>query len=721
MPSRFEPCGLNQMYSLKYGTVPVVRETGGLADTITDAHPETLAAGTANGFSFREDNAQALGETLRRACDAYRQADVWSKIQAVGMRQDWSWRRSAQHYAELYQLAAALRGKPASAVDPGKSAFQKEKRSRKRGAVLHVVCASRERSPSAAVRRPAACRQGEPCTTSRWPLSGTSTSPTTRTTVGAKTPCRGFASTAPATTGAWPRCSRDAPEISATINLVPSLLVQLAAYTERGHEDTHLRVSRVPADSLGEQDLHFLLDNFFMVQPDHNIRPYPRYQELYQKRGVGVDPPERARKRFSKRDLLDLQVWSNLTWIHPLAFEHHPDLAEFRAKGRHWTEKEKLWFLDKQRELLAEIVPLHRHLLERGQIELTTTPYYHPILPLLSDKRLARRAMPDVVLPESLEGYPEDLREHVRRAVELHEKTFGQKPRGMWPSEGSVCQSLVPILADAGIQWIATDEEILSCSTEGWVSRDANGYLRNPEMLYRPWRVEEAGRSLQIVFRDHAMSDQIGFHYQRYDAAPGRRRLHRQTRSHWPRDLLQRRPPTHDGQHHPRRRELLGVLPPKRRRLPPQPLPPHRRTPPHQARPRLRLPRARIPPPTSSDNSSPAVGSSTTSASGSATPSATAPGTSCTRRAATSSKTPPATPPTNSAAPGKNSSSPKAATGSGGSAIRTSAPRRDSSTASSANTCKTSIPASASSPPPNSPAPSATASATDCTPSPRAS
>ena len=86
----------------------------------------------------------------------------------------------------------------------------------------------------------------------------------------------------------------------------------------------------------------------------------------------------------------------------------------------------------------------------------------------------------------------------------------------MWPSEGSVCQGIIPVIAEAGIQWIGTDEEILSCSTDGWVSRDGNGYLRNPEMLYRPWRVEEQGKSLQIVFRDHAMSDQIGFHYQRY-------------------------------------------------------------------------------------------------------------------------------------------------------------------------------------------------------------
>ncbi|HQU44076.1 MAG TPA: glycoside hydrolase family 57 protein [Pirellulales bacterium] len=311
---------------------------------------------------------------------------------------------------------------------------------------------------------------------------------------------------------------KEVPEFRATINLVPSLLDQLLAYTDRGHVDTHLRVSRTPADSLSEQDLYYLLDNFFMVHPDHMIRPYPRYLELYQKRGLSIDPAARAAKRFAKRDLIDLQCWSNLTWIHPLAFEVDRDLAEFREKGRNWTEQEKAWLLDKQLELLRQVVPLHRELAKAGQVELTTTPYYHPIMPLLCDKRLARQAMPHVHLPERLEGYAEDAAEHVRRAVAYHEKLFGQKPRGMWPSEGSVCQAIIPTLAAAGIQWIATDEEILSCSTDGWVSRDGQGFLRQPEMLYRPWRVEEKGQSLEIVFRDHAMSDQIGFHYQRYQA-----------------------------------------------------------------------------------------------------------------------------------------------------------------------------------------------------------
>ena len=107
MPSRFEPCGLNQLYSLKYGTVPVVRATGGLADTVTDTDEQALAAGTATGFSFRAYEALALGETLRRAIDAWHQPQLWSQIVLNGMRQDWSWQRSARQYVQLYESTLA--------------------------------------------------------------------------------------------------------------------------------------------------------------------------------------------------------------------------------------------------------------------------------------------------------------------------------------------------------------------------------------------------------------------------------------------------------------------------------------------------------------------------------------------------------------------------------------------------------------------------------------
>uniref|UniRef100_A0A7C4LMZ7 Alpha-amylase/alpha-mannosidase n=1 Tax=Schlesneria paludicola TaxID=360056 RepID=A0A7C4LMZ7_9PLAN len=309
---------------------------------------------------------------------------------------------------------------------------------------------------------------------------------------------------------------KEVPEFRCTINLVPSLLQQLRAYTEEGASDRHLDISRIPADGLSESDVAYMLDQFFMANFDHMIRPYPRYLELHQKRG-SHEPRERAMKRFTERDLRDLQVWSNLTWMHPLLFERDSDLKALMQKGQNYTESDKAWLLRKQLDVLRDIIPLHKQLMQGGQVELTTTPFYHPILPLLWDKRSARQAMPGCALPKHLDSYRDDAVVHLRRAVEYHHKLFGTPPVGMWPSEGSVSQDVIAAIADVGIQWIATDEEILAHSTNGWVSRDAGGYIRHPELLYRPWKVEDQGRSLQIIFRDHALSDLIGFQYQRSD------------------------------------------------------------------------------------------------------------------------------------------------------------------------------------------------------------
>jgi alpha-amylase/alpha-mannosidase (GH57 family) len=307
------------------------------------------------------------------------------------------------------------------------------------------------------------------------------------------------------------------PEMRCTINLVPSLLLQLRAYTEKGASDRFLDVSRIPAESLSEDDSLFLLDHFFMANPDYMIRPSPRYAELYQRRALGRNRARDVLRRFQPRDLRDLQVWFNLTWIHPLAIEQDECLQTLREKGRNFTDAERDALLDKHLEILKRIIPLHRELAERGQVELTTTPYYHPILPLLFDKKLAREAMPEVKLPRYTGGYLEDAAEHVRRAALEHERIFGQKPKGMWPAEGSVCQSMLPLLSQHGIHWIATDEEVLSASTHGAVSRDGRGHVRNPEKLYRAYKVREGAAELGIVFRDHALSDLIGFHYQRSD------------------------------------------------------------------------------------------------------------------------------------------------------------------------------------------------------------
>jgi alpha-amylase/alpha-mannosidase (GH57 family) len=307
----------------------------------------------------------------------------------------------------------------------------------------------------------------------------------------------------------------EVPEMRCSINLVPSLLVQLHAYTDKGATDRFLDVARIPAKDLSKEDAHFLLDHFFMAAPDQMIKPWPRFWELYQRRALGRNTARDALRRFHERDLRDLQTLYNLAWVHPLIFEQDADLKSLRDKGRHYSEDDKKHVLDKHLSICKQIVPLHKKLVENGQVELTTTPFYHPILPLLFDKRLAREAMPDAKLPRNTGGYLDDAELHVRRAIQHHAELFGAPPHGMWPAEGSVCQPMIPLLARHGIRWIATDEGILNQSTQGFVGRDHQGHLRNPSHLYRPYKVREGEHELSIVFRDHALSDMIGFHYQR--------------------------------------------------------------------------------------------------------------------------------------------------------------------------------------------------------------
>src|SRR5947209_5206692 len=125
----------------------------------------------------------------------------------------------------------------------------------------------------------------------------------------------------------------EVPEMRCTINLVPSLIHQIEGYTERGAGDLALAASRLPADALTEVDRLYILDSFFMANAETMIRPFPRYFELYQRRGPGKSTGREALKRFSERDIRDLQVWFNLAWIHPLAVERDSALRELIAKG----------------------------------------------------------------------------------------------------------------------------------------------------------------------------------------------------------------------------------------------------------------------------------------------------------------------------------------------------------------------------------------------------
>jgi alpha-amylase/alpha-mannosidase (GH57 family) len=297
------------------------------------------------------------------------------------------------------------------------------------------------------------------------------------------------------------------PDLRIHFNLVPSLVEQIEWYAAEAKTDAFLQVTEKPADALREEDCKFILSNFFMCNWQNMIYPYPRYRSLLERRGLDLRSVEMdgALRKFSVQDLRDLQVWFNLTWFGYEALKTYPELGALRKKGRNFSEEDKAVVVACQREILEKILPLYRELQESGQVEITASPYYHPILPLLIDSDSAQRAMPEARLPAPFR-FPEDAGEQIAAALRKHEQVFGRRPRGMWPSEGSVSPEAVALLAAAGVEWVVTDEGIL-LNTIRPASRD--------DVLYRPYRVPCGPRTLAMLFRDKILSDAIGFHYSR--------------------------------------------------------------------------------------------------------------------------------------------------------------------------------------------------------------
>jgi alpha-amylase/alpha-mannosidase (GH57 family) len=289
------------------------------------------------------------------------------------------------------------------------------------------------------------------------------------------------------------------------------LLEQLDAYARGEARDHFLEVSRKRAKDLSPEERQSILRSFFMIDWENAVKPLPRYWELLQRRGRDVRHLDLARvaKDFTDGDIADLQVLFNLAWFGFGAVRDDAGLTELTRKGRDYGQDDLEYVLAAQQRVVNEIVPRWRALADRGQVELSTTPYYHPILPLVCDTDAARRALPAVALPPRY-SWPEDARWHVREALAAHEGHFGRRPAGMWPAEGSVSPEALDILASEGVRWAATDEGILLHSLPGGTSR-----LRS---LYRPWRVRAGSGELAMLFRDRGLSDLIGFSYARTPA-----------------------------------------------------------------------------------------------------------------------------------------------------------------------------------------------------------
>ncbi|MBT9174872.1 MAG: hypothetical protein DDT22_00537 [candidate division WS2 bacterium] len=296
-------------------------------------------------------------------------------------------------------------------------------------------------------------------------------------------------------------------KIKATFNFTPSLLEQINDFTEHNASDYFVELSNKNPTELSQEDKLFILNNFFNLNQERIINQNSHYLYLQKKKESLKEHSGDLTESFSKQEYLDLQVLFNLYWLPPNYLVDDPQLSKLLRKKSKFTDQDKETILNKQKEIIKITLPLYQTLLKNNQIEITTSPFYHPIMPLMIDTNLAKKCQ-DTPLPEMPFRAQEDLEEQLTTGKKYSEECFNSSISGLWPSEGAVSPEIVPIILKAGFNWIASDEAILYKSKK----------IEHRNDLYRPYFVENEGKRLHIFFRDRIISDLIGFTYSAIDS-----------------------------------------------------------------------------------------------------------------------------------------------------------------------------------------------------------
>src|ERR1700722_18183718 len=220
------------------------------------------------------------------------------------------------------------------------------------------------------------------------------------------------------------------PNVHQNFNIVPSLMTQIQDYVNGSAQDPFLAVAAKPAKDLSLAERRFALQYLFQANPSNVIGRYPRYQELFDRFREHGASPERAEAYFQAQDFTDLQVLSQIAWFDEFSLLE-PEIAELVRKGRGFSLEDQKLVIDRQRELIKRVLPAHADAAKQGRIEISTSPFYHPILPLVCDTNAGAASTLGLPLPQNRFQHPEDAREQLQRSLNLHEKVFGVRPRGV--------------------------------------------------------------------------------------------------------------------------------------------------------------------------------------------------------------------------------------------------------------------------------------------------
>lgn len=306
----------------------------------------------------------------------------------------------------------------------------------------------------------------------------------------------------------------DHPDVTATFNLTPVLLLQLEELAA-GAKDSYWVAAETPAAELTPEEKAFIATRFFDVNPGIVSR-FPRFEKLADERAEqGVDGVVAS---WDAGDFRDLQILFNLAWTDPDYLAEEP-LVGLVEKGEGYAEEDKTVLFTEHLRIIQEVIPLHTRLWEEERIEVTTTPLAHPILPLVADTDLALIGDPAAVMPRDRFREVADADLQVRLGLETAERLLGQVPRGMWPGEGAVAQEVLNLFSKNGVQWLGTGEDVLAQTVGiGSFERDSNDAVIDAVTLYRPYSAQVNQRDpVAMFFRDTRLSDMVGFEYSGMD------------------------------------------------------------------------------------------------------------------------------------------------------------------------------------------------------------
>ena len=308
------------------------------------------------------------------------------------------------------------------------------------------------------------------------------------------------------------------PNVSFTVNLVPSLMEQIEDYINPNTHDQQSKLTIQDENIYTADDKRHILERCFDANVHTKIALISHYESLYQRRErllhqyglVSTIPELVLNEAFTDQEYADICALMNLVWFDPMWLDKKRELKQLFEQGQNYSLEDRKRIIQIQRDIIAEILPTYKRLQDEGRLDVTTTPYYHPILPLLVNSDHAKRAMPNSVLPLEAFVAPEDAEMQLKMAVKKYESVFGQKPQGIWPSEQSVSPEVVDLISKFGFEWLVTDEGILAKSLGlGRFDKDGLGNFVHPEVCCRPYSF----RNINMLFRHLTLSDLIGFHY----------------------------------------------------------------------------------------------------------------------------------------------------------------------------------------------------------------